>query len=215
MRTSEIYTPADPAAVSRFIAANPFAQVVSWAGEEVQATPLPLLAEADETGAPIALIGHFAKANPHVELLKRSTRAVCIFQGLHGYISPSWMRDRTQAPTWNFEAVHCVVDIELASHEGQTIQAIEDLVEHLEAERRQRWRSPEMGERHAILLRGVIGFRARVLETRVKFKMGQNERDDVYADIVTGLLDSGGAPLAHEMEALNGRCPHLVAPGAR
>jgi hypothetical protein len=65
-------------------------------------------------------------------------------------------------------------------------------------------------ERYPWLLRAVIGFRATVLESRIKFKLGQNERDDVYRDIVTGLQRTGNPRLAEAMENLNHRCPDLL-----
>jgi transcriptional regulator len=120
------------------------------------------------------------------------------------------MNDRTQAPTWNFETAHFVVDVVLADCESETAQAIEALIDVVEGDSQTRWRSQELGERYRRLLRGVIGFRATVVETRVKFKLGQNERDDVYADIISGLLRTGNSALAHAMENINRRCPHLL-----
>jgi transcriptional regulator len=120
------------------------------------------------------------------------------------------MQDRTQAPTWNFETAHLVVDITLAQHEAETAQAIELLLDAVEGDTPARWRSHELGDRYHRLLRGVIGFRAQVISTRVKFKLGQNERDDVYADIISGLQRTGNIPLAQATESVNRRCPHLL-----
>jgi hypothetical protein len=36
----------------------------------------------------------------------------------------------------------------------------------------------------------VIGFRANVSAIRAKFKLGQDERDDVFGDIIAGLEQS-------------------------
>lgn len=55
----------------------------------------------------------------------------------------------------------------------------------------------------------MIGFRAQVVASRVKFKLGQNEREDVYADIIGGLRRTGNMPLARAMESVNHRCTHL------
>jgi transcriptional regulator len=210
VRTSALFAPPIPGAFAQFIKSYPLAQVVSWFGNDVEATPLPLVAEADANGAVVTLIGHLSRTNRHVDMLRRNRRAICIFHGAHGYVSPSWMNDRTQAPTWNFETAHFVVDVVLADCESETAQAIEALIDVVEGDSQTRWRSQELGERYRRLLRGVIGFRATVVETRVKFKLGQNERDDVYADIISGLLRTGNSALAHAMENINRRCPHLL-----
>jgi len=47
-----------------------------------------------------------------------------------------------------------------------------------------------MGLRYQSLAQRVIGFRANVRAIRAKFKLGQDERDDVFRDIVAGLGQS-------------------------
>jgi transcriptional regulator len=212
MRTSTLFEPPDPRALASFIGRHPLAQVISASGDDLEATPLPLIPEVDETGAVVALIGHFARANRHVDMLQQSGRALCIFHGAHGYVSPSWMRDRSQAPTWNFETAHLLVHITFAQNEGETARAIELLLDAMEGDAAGRWRSHELGDRYPRLLRGVIGFRAQVVAARVKFKLGQNERDDVYADIISGLQRRGNSPLAQAMESVNRRRSPPVSP---
>lgn len=89
MRTSKIFSLPDPGELARFIGANPLAQVVSWTGDAVEATPLPLVARTSAEGAVTSLIGHFALANPQVELVRRNPLSLLIFYGAHGYVSPS------------------------------------------------------------------------------------------------------------------------------
>jgi transcriptional regulator len=125
MRTSATFALSDQRDLALFIEKHPLAQVISATGDEIEATPLPLIAETDAAGIVVALIGHFARANRHGDMLRNSGRALCIFHGAHGYVSPSWMRDRTQAPTWNFETAHLLVDITFAQDEAETAQAIE------------------------------------------------------------------------------------------
>src|SRR5258706_13567554 len=52
------------------------------------------------------LYGHMARANPHGRLFGDGEILV-IFNGPHGYVSPTWYSDRTiNVPTWNYVAVH-------------------------------------------------------------------------------------------------------------
>lgn len=53
-----------------------------------------------------------------------------------------------------------------------------------------------MGARYDKLVTGIVGFEARILSTRSCFKLGQDERDDVFADILRALDIKDQAPLA-------------------
>src|SRR5688572_30240299 len=64
--------------VTRLIDEYPLAWVVSAAGSGFAATPLPLLAEHDSSGALTSLLGHFAVSNPHVAQLRDSPWATIL-----------------------------------------------------------------------------------------------------------------------------------------
>ena len=55
------FSPRSHADLIRLIADHPLAWVVS---QDFQATPLPLIAETDMSGAIVSLLGHFARRNP-------------------------------------------------------------------------------------------------------------------------------------------------------
>jgi transcriptional regulator len=186
-----LFEPAGEAPLRRLVAAHPFALVVSAGDGMPVATPLPLLWKDAAQGGP-ALSGHFARANPQVDLLRRDPRALVVFTGAQGYVSPSWLRDRTQAPTWNYETVHFEVEIALDDSQAAIDDALARLVAHMERDRPGAWSAAEMGARYAALSRAVIAFEARILATHAKFKLGQNERADVRADILAALADGGG-----------------------
>lgn len=201
MKTSPIFAP-DSAAVDRLVAEHPFAQLISAEADGFACTPLPLLLERD--GANSAwLIGHLARANPHVARLRERPRALAVFLGAHGYVSPSWLRDRSQAPTWNFETAHFDVHVELDETGRHSHCALQRLVAHMELGRAQPWSSVELGARYTALEGAIIAFRARVLGVRAKFKLGQNERADVYADILAALERKGERDLSAAMRRAN------------
>lgn len=198
MKTSPLFTPTDDA-VDQLVARNPFAHVVSTDNGVPVCTPLPLLLERE--GDECWLVGHFARANPQVAMLRQQPRALAIFMGPHGYVSPSWLRDRTQAPTWNYATVH--MDIEVAFEDGEDAMhaALTKLVAHMERDRPAAWSHLDMGGRYERLANAVLAFRARVIGIHAKFKLGQNEREDVFADIVAGLQATGQVELAAAMTA--------------
>ena len=113
------------------------------------------------------------------------------------------MNDRTQAPTWNFETAHFVVDISFAQTQDETAEAVARLAQTMEDGRPNPWHSSELGPRYDKLIKHIVGFRASVVDARIKLKLGQNERSDVYADILSGLEGTGQTGLASAMRRHN------------
>lgn len=198
MKTNPLFTPTS-AEIDRLVAQHPFAQLVSVNDGVPICTPLPLLLERRD--GECWLVGHFARANPQVGMLRQQPRALAIFMGPQGYVSPSWMRDRTQAPTWNYATVHMEAEVMFEDHDAGIHAALSKLVAHMERDRPAAWSSLDMGDRYARLASAVVSFRARVLTTTAKFKLGQNERKDVFADILAGLLATGQHDLAEAMDS--------------
>ena len=197
------YAPPADADVTRLVLEHPFAWLVTSAAGEFAATPLPLRPVLDERGAVTALLGHFARSNPHVALLRRVPRTLVLFMGPHGYVSSSWFSDRTRTPTWNYAAVQYVVDVEFVEDAAGTDAILRDLVDEMEGGRPAAWSPEEMGVRYRRLVSGIIAFRAPVIERRVKFKLGQDERDAEYAEITRALADAGETTLVEWMERCN------------
>ncbi len=198
MKTNALFTPSQND-IERLMAQHPFAQFVSVHEGTPICTPLPLLFERRDGDS--WLLGHFARANPQVAMLRQQPRALAIFMGPQGYISPSWMQDRTQAPTWNYATVHLEVETEILDDANSVDVALERLVEHMEHGRPAAWSAKDMGERYGRLSNAVVAFRARVLNITAKFKLGQNERRDVYDDILRGLRSTAQNELAEAMIA--------------
>lgn len=184
----------------RHLEEAPFAWLFSADGPELQATPLPLLADTDAAGKVVSLTGHMARANPHVGVLRARPRALAVFLGPNGYISPSWCRNRKQAPSWNYVASQYTVDVEFVEDEAFAHEALRRLVDCMERGRRKPWSIPELEERYERLRRAIVGFRAHVVAANTKFKLGQGERPDVFADQVAGLEADGEAALAGWMQ---------------
>ena len=188
------FAPPSEAEVTRLVLEYPFAWLVTMAADgDFAATPLPLRPVIGAGGEVAALLGHFARSNPHVALLRRVPRTLVLFMGPHGYISSSWLGDRTRTPTWNYAAAQYLVDIELIDDDpSATNEIVGDLVGAMEAGRPGAWSPQEMGPRYTRLVSGIIAFRAHIRERRVKFKLGQDERDSEYDDITRALVAPGG-----------------------
>ena len=190
--------------VLRLIQEHPLVWVVSTtAGTSPLATMLPVLPVAGPEGEVTALVGHFARNNAQLSMLRSEPRAFILASGVNGYISPSWLRDRTRAPTWIYVGAQFTVDIELFDEPGRIGEHLRELVDTMEMGRSDAWRIDEMGARFHSLSKGVVGFRAVVREMRARFKLGQDERDSEFHDITLALDGAGGSPLLDWMKRFN------------
>jgi transcriptional regulator len=179
----------------------PFAWVVSEGGM-FNATPLPIR-PIIENGELTALLGHFGRNNPQIDRLRADPRAHILFMGPHGYVSPSWLSDRTQAPTWNYASATFACDIQLIEDPAGIEAALRDLIDAQERGRDRAWSLDDMGERAARLARGVIAFRATITDRQAVFKMGQDEADREYNEIMAALDSDGATELASAMRQQN------------
>lgn len=201
--TTNRFAPRSEQDVVRLLLDHPLAWVVSGGAENPRATLLPVQPELDSEGRITQLVGHFARSNDQVRQLQQQPRALILSLGAQGYISPSWMKDKTQAPTWNYASTQFVVDFTFFEEPAQIEAHLRELVDTMEAQRPDAWSVDQMGPRYHSLSKGVIGFRADVREVRAKFKLGQDERDDVFRDIAHGLAGSGDANLLRWMKDFN------------
>ena len=182
---------------------HPLAWICSQGAGGQLSTPLPLVPRFGLDGRLVAVEGHFARANAQVAALRADGRATVLWLGVQGYVSPSWMADRTQAPTWNYASAQLQVDVRLNEDPEAIVAHLRELTDRQEAGRPRAWRIDEMGARLAQLAQRVIAFRAEVVASQEKYKLGQDERDDVYVDILAGLDAQPDAALPAWMRRFN------------
>ena len=201
--TTNRFAPRSNRDVVQLVHDHPLAWVVSGGGGDFRATLLPLRPQVDANGDIRAMTGHFARSNDHYTLLQKDPRALLLVLGVHGYISPSWIHDKTWAPTWNYASAQFIVDMTFFEEADEIEAHLRDLVDAMEADRPGAWNVDQMGPRFHSLSRGVIGFRADVVEIRTKFKLGQDERDEAFGDIAAALSRSSQNGLLQWMKAFN------------
>ncbi|WP_411820042.1 FMN-binding negative transcriptional regulator [Hyphococcus formosus] len=173
--------------ISALIAEYPLAWVQPIGDEGHKGALLPLIAELNADGALSSLIGHMARKNPLHDALKTAGEASILFQGPQAYVSPSWIRKPDWAPTWNYARVSINAKIEF---EALSIdEALERLAKFQEDKQNSDWTISQIGERYKGLAEMVIPFRASVRSVRGVFKLGQDENDEVFSDIVEHMSD--------------------------
>ena len=188
------FEPASAADLLAFVRNQLLALVVSDGPQGHLTTPLPLLAQTDDTGAIVEFFGHFALANPQVAVVRENPRALILFQGPHAYVPPAWVSAERWAPTWNYAMAQFEVEIRLLPEEND--RAIAELLAAVEGNGPSAWTVEAMGDRYAKMLPHIIAFRARVTGVSAKFKLGQDESDETFEEIVAAL---GDGPLARLM----------------
>jgi predicted FMN-binding regulatory protein PaiB len=206
--TKNIYAARSDADLLSLVRQQPLAWVVSGEGDSFRATLLPVLAQPDAQGRVVRFTGHFSRYNDQHQLLMRDPRAVILVLGTNGYISPSWFADKSQAPTWNYISAQFFVDMRFYD-EPEPIEAhLRQLVDTMEAQAPRApdsipWDVDQMGPRYFVRSRVIVGFNATVSEVRAKFKLGQDERDDVFSDMMAGLKHGPTADLQAWMRDFN------------
>ena len=200
-----LYAARSQADLVALLAAQPLAWLVSTGGDDAASTSLPLRAGFDADGNLVSLLGHLARRNPHVARLQRDPDAQVLAMGPHAYVSPSWLDDRTQAPTWNYASADFRVRVSLVADAGAIDAELDALVTQMEAGRHNAWRIAEMGERQARLAQGVVALRADILSVQATFKLGQDERRQDFDQIVRGLEQGGEREVVAWMHAFDAR----------
>lgn len=184
------FLPRAPSDVAALVEAYPLCWVISGTGAgagEPHATPLPLLPEIGAGGAVVSLLGHFARSNPQVAALERDRSAMILCTGPQAFVAPRLVSDPSWGPTWNYAVVRFEVDIAFVPEENDA--ALEKLAAALERGQPDPWTPDRMGARYDQLARYIVAFRATVRAVHPKFKLGQDEKRQVFDEIVAGVAD--------------------------
>lgn len=168
----------DTAIATRLMREHPLASLISNDDDGLPfVTHLPLHVEerpAADGGAPaLVLLGHCAKPNPHWRYLQARPRAVVTFLGPHGYLSPKVYPDLARVPSWNYLAVHCVVQATLLDDPLAKDRLLKKLIGDHEPPYAEQWRG--LGDEFAHkMLAGIVGFELTVTELQCKIKLNQH-----------------------------------------
>jgi transcriptional regulator len=199
-----MYTPKhfaldDLAAQHAVIEACDFGIVVSNSADGIVATHIPMMLEAGE-GKFGTLYGHMARANPHGQLFGDG-EVLVIFNGPHGYVSPTWYSDRTMnVPTWNYVAVHAYGK-PVALPAADSALHLSRLVAKYEGARANGWSIAELKDNlREMLPQQVIPFRLEIVRIEGKAKLSQNKPRAERERVIEGLKAAGEAKLVAAMQ---------------
>ena len=184
------FDPRDRVAIARLLHDHPFATLVTPMAAEPHVSHVPLLwvGDCEPHGA---LIGHFARANPHVANAA-AAESIAIFHGPHAYVSPSWYAEPEAAvPTWNYAVVHAHGTLELARDPAETRAILDVLIHRFESGRDAPWQPGLDRERMDAMIGAIVGFRMKIKRIDAKFKLSQNRSADDRARVAAALAAEG------------------------
>jgi transcriptional regulator len=170
----------DRAHAEQLVREHPFASLISNDDSGLPfVTHLPLHLDTAISGADMVILGHCAKANPHWRYLAARSQAVVTFLGPTAYMSPSVYPDLARVPTWNYLAVHCVVQATLIEDPLAKDQLLKKLIGDHEPVYAQQWKNLDV-EFQQKMLAGIVGFSLKVEKLECKLKLNQH-RPEAHA----------------------------------
>ena len=138
-----------------------------------QHLPLQVPQQSPEVKAPMTLLGHVAKANPHWRYLQSRPQALVTFMGPHAYMTPRVYPDLARVPTWNYLAVHTKVSVRLIEEPFAKDRLLKKLIGDHDPAYAPQWIGLGGDFQHKMLA-GIVAFELTVLELQCKLKLNQH-----------------------------------------
>lgn len=182
----------DPDVIAEFMRRHNFATVVTSIDGSPRASHVPLVVETARPESPL-LFAHLAKANPQWQDFDGVREALVIFQGPHGYVSPSLYEEHPAVPTWNYQAVHAYGIPRVIESTDETREHVLALVRQHEAARPQPWQPDLPDDYLEGMLRQIVAFRIDVTRIEPKFKLSQNRGAADQENVTSAFERSGDA----------------------
>jgi transcriptional regulator len=189
--------------IADFINEHSFGTLISTIKGKPYATQTPFLAELDNNQE-ITLFGHISTHNEQKDSLLEKSEVICVFNGPHSYISPSWYVE-PNVPTWNYKTVQLTGEINIKSGKD-AMDIMEKMVNHYE---RGMIKPVKISDIPLSILNedieGIHVFEIKVTEVAASFKLSQNKDDISFSRIIRELKkqdDYDAMLIAFEMEQI-------------
>ncbi|NMO23281.1 FMN-binding negative transcriptional regulator [Pyxidicoccus fallax] len=151
------------------------------------ATHLPFLVERDASGT-VRLSGHMARPNPQWRAFAEARDVLVLFQGPHGYVSPTWYATTApQVPTWNYATVHAYGRPHVVDSPDAVLRILRDSAALYESGNPNPWRPEAVDDYVRRLMKGIVAFEVRVSRLEGKFKLSQNKGEVDRRGVIAGL----------------------------
>lgn len=189
MYTPSSFKETNPEVLFDLIEKYNFGVLFSQHMDNPEATHLPFMVDR-KTGTHGKLIAHFAKANKHWKKLDSQKEVLCIFQGPHTYVSPSWYEKRDTVPTWNYATVHVYGKPKVIHELDELRKMVTGLTHYHEAQVKTDWSLEEGKTSFEKNLLGITGLEIEITRLEGKFKFNQNRSKEDQVGVIKNLDDS-------------------------
>ncbi len=146
------------------------------------------------------LQGHLARANPHWRCFAAGSPTSVVFQGPHGYVSPSWYQQRPAVPTWNYVAVHAHGRPTPVADRQRARALLGAQVDHFEAALEAPWRLGDAADFVEGIIDAIVVFEMPIERLEGKIKLSQNRSAADRSGVIAALRAAEGSVLAEAME---------------
>jgi transcriptional regulator len=180
----------DIATLYAFIDEHLFGLLVSQLEGAPFVTHLPFLLDRD-AGPNGTLLGHVARPNPQWRELAGQP-VLCVFNGPHAYVSPTWYDADKVVPTWNYVAVHVYGRATLIEEPRELVKLVSRLTERMEQHMPTPWKFDESDPFVNRMAAGIVGFRIEIERIEGKWKLNQNHPPERRRRVIVALRERGG-----------------------
>ena len=189
----------DETVLRALIEAHPLGLLISAAGEDVLANPVPFLVSVRD--GITTLRAHLSRANPQWRHIRDGASVLVVFQGADSYVTPSWYASKAEhgkvVPTWNYAMVQARGTATV--HEGAEWlrPQVNELTDRHEADRPAPWKVGDAPEAFVeAQLRGIVGIEIAVAQLTGKWKVSQNRPEADRRGVHAGLTQQGDGDMA-------------------
>lgn len=172
-----------------------FGMLLTSAADNFATSYLPFEIDA-ERGPNGTLVGHLARYNPQWQVPTAGAPAMVVFQGPHGYVSPSWYpgkrEDPRQVPTWDYLAVEARGTLVTFEDDIRLMDLLNRLTERNEAGRKHRWHVTDAPAEYVHKeMRHIIGIELQIESLVGRYKLSQNRdaADRARAGLATASIE--------------------------
>jgi transcriptional regulator len=173
------------------IRAHPFGAMVTLGADGLVANHVPFIIDPD--ASPLGTLrAHMARANGQWKELDGAQEALIIFQGAHGYITPSWYPAKAETgkvvPTWNYAVVHVYGKPRAIEDRDWLLKHVTELSDVNEASQPRPWAVSDAPEEFVgALAKAIVGIEIEITRIEGKWKMSQNQPEPAREGVVRGL----------------------------
>lgn len=150
------------------------------------------------------LFAHVARANPIARLALTSS-VLALFNGPHGYVSPTWYTEPTaQVPTWNYAVVHARGRARELSR-NELLALLRRLTDAFEVQPKA-WSLDDLPTAFRDqLAQEIVGLEIEVDRWEAKFKLSQNRSREDASRVADALQESHPTLAEYVARALTDR----------